>query len=131
MGSSVSVSPEPRDGDLPKSSTSDRETAHYMLRLRKAANSCFGPSAPTEATWSVLLVLFSSDLARKGLQIASISRRADVPRTTVLRSLLKLQEGGFVKLAPDPNDKRAVRVTMTAEGVDAMHRCFTAARFIR
>ena len=54
-----------------------------------------------------------------------------MPRFRGVRSLLKLKEGGFVELAPDTKDKSAVSVTMTAEGMDAMHRCFTAARFIR
>lgn len=101
-----------------------------MLWLRKAAKTCFGPPLPSEAAWNVLLALYTAETSRKELHIASISRLADVPRTTALRALLKLQEGGFVMLAADLRDKRAVRVSMTDEGMEAMQRCFTAARFI-
>lgn len=107
-----------------------REAARYLLRLRKAAKSCFGQPSISEPAWNLMLALYSTEEAGKKLHIGSIAKRADVPRSTALRWLIKLESSGFVDLLPDPSDKRAVRVRMTSEGAAAMQRSFTAARFI-
>ena len=113
-----------------KSPAAMQDAARYMLRLRKAAKSCFGPPVLSEPAWSLMLALYTADAVRKQLHIGSIAERADVPRSTALRWLTKLDRSGFVRLVPDPSDKRAGRVRMTAGGLEAMQRSFTAARFI-
>ncbi|HEU5482074.1 MAG TPA: MarR family transcriptional regulator, partial [Sphingomicrobium sp.] len=97
--------------------------------LRRAAKSCFGPPLLSEPVWSLMLALYTADEAREQFHIGSIAERADVPRSTALRWLTKLEESGFVFLEPDQLDKRAVRVRMSTEGLEAIRRSFTAARF--
>lgn len=106
-----------------------QDTARYVLRLRKAAKSCFGPPVLSEPAWSLMLALYTADEARKDLHIGSVAQRADIPRSTALRWLIKLQDNGFVSLTRDADDKRAVSVRMTDDGLDGMKRSFTAARF--
>jgi DNA-binding MarR family transcriptional regulator len=116
--------------DVGRSAAAARKAADYVLRVRKAAKSCFGPPPPTDAAWNVLLALYTGHSGRKGSHIAAIASRAEIPRTTALRAIMKLQESGYVSLSPDPRDKRAMRVRMTDRGIDAMRRCFVAARFV-
>jgi DNA-binding MarR family transcriptional regulator len=116
--------------DVHQSQSAMQDAARYMLRLRKAAKSCFGPPVLSEPAWSLMLALYTADAARKQLHIGSVAKRADVPRSTALRWLTKLQQSGFVMLEPEPSDKRAIRVRMTEDGAEAMQRSFTAARFL-
>lgn len=106
-----------------------QEAARYVLRLRKAAKSYFGPPVLSEPAWNLMLALYSADLAHDEFRIGSIAELAGIPRSTTLRWLIKLQDGGFVALESDPRDKRAVGVRMTETGRQAMAKSLGAAPF--
>lgn len=108
-----------------------QDAARYVLRLRKATKAYFGKTVRCEAAWHLLLALYAVEGARKGSNIGSVARRADVPRSTALRWLARLEREGLVELTPDQSDKRAVRVQLTTSGVEAIQRSFLAARVTR
>ena len=113
-----------------QSPTAMQDAARYILQLRKAAKSNFGPPVLSEPAWNLMLALYSADPAYDEFRIGSLAERANVPRSTTLRWLLKLQERGVVALESDPRDKRAVSVRMTEAGRQAMARSLSAASFI-
>lgn len=106
-----------------------RDTALYMLRVRKAAQSYLGPVGQSEPAWKLMLALYGAGGAPDGWRMVLAARRANLPLTTALRWLSRLQRHGFVSLHPDPADKRATRVQLTASGLETVQRSFVAARF--
>lgn len=104
-------------------------SALFMLRVRKAAKSYFGENLSSDPAWNLLLALSTFDTGRKACHITSVAKRADVPRSTALRWLVKLHENGYVALTADHQDKRAVCVQLTHSGREAIQRSFVAERF--
>lgn len=104
-----------------------RGDAAYVLRLRKAARSYFVRSSLSDPAWALLLSLYTSQEIRSSC-IASVSKRAEVSRTTSLRWLKQLEHDGYVSFHPDHGDKRIVRVQLTPTGLEAMTLTSVAAR---
>ena len=113
-----------------QSPTDMRNAARDILRLRKAAKTYFGKAVLSEPAWNLILALYASENSARGCHVGTVGARADIPNTTTLRWFGKLQRAGFVSLARDKDDKRAVRVELTAKAHDAMHRSFGAARLL-
>ena len=62
--------------------------------------------------WAVLLHLWSSD----GLTQAQLARRVAIEQPTMVRTIDRMERDGLVTRAPDPNDRRASRITLTERG---------------
>jgi DNA-binding MarR family transcriptional regulator len=58
---------------------------------------------------SILLPLFEED----GLRIGELGRRALLAKQTMTTMVRQLERNGLVKLEPDPDDGRAMRVHLT------------------
>lgn len=113
-----------------QSPTAIRGAARDILRLRKAAKNYFGKSVLSDPAWNLILALYSVDNPPRGCHVGTVAKRADIPHTTAIRWLGKLEREGLVSLTPDKVDKRAVRVELTAKANDAMQRSFGAARLL-
>jgi len=64
---------------------------------------------------SVLLSLWNKD----GLKGNELGRRAGLEPSTMTGLLDRMERDGLAKRKPDPNDRRAHRIHLTKEGVDA------------
>ena len=62
--------------------------------------------------WAVLLHLWGSD----GLTQAQLARRVAIEQPTMVRTIDRMERDGLVARAPDPNDRRASRITLTQRG---------------
>lgn len=100
--------------------------AKRFLRMRKAAQSQIGQRVFSESVWVVMLALCTINSHGKGSSIRTVAARANVPRNTALRALMRLEKVGLVSLMPDKNDHRAVCVSLTSPGIDVMNRAFVA-----
>jgi DNA-binding MarR family transcriptional regulator len=58
----------------------------------------------------------------EGASIGQLAERMVMDPTSLTRSLKPLERQGFLRLEPDPNDRRARRLMLTAEGRDALRR---------
>jgi DNA-binding MarR family transcriptional regulator len=114
---------EPQPFDEPTS----RANAAYILRLRKAANQHFRELS--DASWSLILAIYTFNSA-KGPSKLVAGERAQLSPTTAIRWLQVLQRQGILDLVPDRDDKRMVRVQLTAAGRGAISRTFVAARYM-
>ena len=103
-----------------------RGAAQGLLRLQSERDRRFAPLSITGPAWDLMLVLYAAD-DPEGLYLGDVAKRASVPRTTGLRWLRRLQRHGYVALASDAKDKRAVRVILSDSGERAMESCFAAA----
>ncbi len=63
----------------------------------------------------VLLSLWDED----GLKANELGKRAGLEPSTMTGLLDRMERDGLVKRKPDPNDRRAHRIHLTKEGVDA------------
>src|SRR5690349_10742360 len=84
------------------------ETAHT---LRKAFTRRAAALGVTGAQWKTLF-----KLSRKpGLRQVELADMLDIEPITLTRILDRLQEAGLVERAPDPDDRRAWRIHVTAK----------------
>lgn len=105
-------------------------TARYILSLRKSARSVTLGKYFSEIAWTILLALYGHKGANK-LSVTSLAAHVDIPRSTAVRSIIKLQQDGYVIVTPDKRDKRASRVQLTPAGLKAVRHTFLAASTMR
>jgi len=74
-----------------------------------------GISTIKPAYLGVLLSLWNED----GLKANELGKRAGLEPSTMTGLLDRMERDGLVKREPDPNDRRAHRIHLTEEGVDA------------
>ncbi len=91
-----------------------RATLAVTSHLKKGfANEGIGTIKP--AYLGVLLSLWDED----GLKANELGKRAGLEPSTMTGLLDRMERDGLVKREPDPNDRRAHRIHLTQEGVDA------------
>jgi DNA-binding MarR family transcriptional regulator len=114
------------------SSDGDERTRDYqraasqLLRLRRERQRHFSIDA-TGPAWALMLALFEADRDRLLPSVGEIAKRADVPRTTAIRWLRKLEHHGYATSVADRRDRRLVRVRIANAGREAMQSLFEAA----
>ena len=62
--------------------------------------------------WAVMLHLWGND----GLTQAQLARRVAIEQPTMVRTIDRMERDGLVTRVPDPNDRRASRITLTPRG---------------
>ncbi len=91
-----------------------RATLAVTSHLKKGfANKGIGTIKP--AYLGVLLSLWNED----GLKANELGKRAGLEPSTMTGLLDRMERDGLAKRKPDPNDRRAHRIHLTKEGVDA------------
>lgn len=78
----------------------------------RADVACCGMTVAQAAT---LEALAGSD----GLRLGELGRRLGIAPSTLSRNLDRLEDRGFVVRGPDPNDRRALRASLTGAGRNA------------
>jgi len=64
--------------------------------------------------WAVLMHLWAYD----GMTQAQLARRVPIEQPTMVRTIDRMERDGLVTRAPDPNDRRASRISLTDRGRD-------------
>jgi DNA-binding MarR family transcriptional regulator len=86
-----------------------------VTSLLKKGFSKKGVNTIKPAYLGVLLSLWNED----GLKANELGKRAGLEPSTMTGLLDRMERDGLVKRKPDPNDRRAHRIHLTKEGVDA------------
>lgn len=63
--------------------------------------------------WAVLMHLWAND----GMTQAQLARRVAIEQPTMVRTIDRMERDGLVTRTPDPNDRRASRITLTERGL--------------
>jgi DNA-binding MarR family transcriptional regulator len=71
-------------------------------------------------------VLYTLSKSSEGLRLLDLSDRIMLTQTGITRLVARLEERCLVTRTPDPDDARAVRLTLTPEGRDVQRRVGTA-----
>lgn len=69
-----------------------------------------------------LAILMSVYLESKSHTVKSLSLKLNVTKAVISRGLDTLTKYGFIKRAPDPNDRRSIIVTRTSGGILYLQR---------
>lgn len=92
-------------------------------RVRKAArrvsqiyDQALEPYGLTISQYGILVSLRQND----GVSIGQLAERMVMDPTSLTRSLKPLERQCFISLATDPNDRRARRLSLTADGLAVM-----------
>ena len=97
------------------------------LKLRRAARMAtqvfdahLQPAGLTIGQFGVLAQVYGASLSGPPLTMKELSGAIGMDPTTLNRTLKPLEAGGFVVTAPDPGDRRARCVQLTAAGRDRL-----------
>ena len=102
------------------------EIVRRVFELRRARDEALPGNLFGDATWDILLQLYSAHLDSQRISITRLTRLCGVPATTVLRRLARLEDRGLLTRTTDPFDARRVYVALSSAGAEAMERCFIA-----
>jgi hypothetical protein len=80
-----------------------------------------------DPAWEILLDLYIQDREGGRVSVSSACIAAQVPATTGLRWLERLQRDGLISRAPDPRDGRKVYVALTGDAIARVERCLAGA----
>lgn len=86
------------------------------LRLRKARDKVLSRALLGEPGWDMLLTLATLRSGDKGLPITSLCFAVDVPVSSGLRWVSRLENAGLVQRHQDQEDKRRSIVSLSEEG---------------
>lgn len=106
---------------VPLVSASAQDAALEMLQVRQRAKRYFEAPVRSDPAWKLMLALYASEGMARGSNIGSVAKLADVPRTSALRWLTKLERHGFVSVSRSKVDRRAIVVQLTRKGWEATH----------
>jgi len=112
--------PRPRDprGGEPSGEKGHREklvaAARHYLRCRRKREAGFPPRLFADPAWDVLLDLFACASEGKAVTVTDACIAANVPTTTALRSISKLEDCGLLRRSTDPCDGRRIHLKLSA-----------------
>ena len=92
-----------------------------IIEARRRRNSLFSPDLFADPAWDIMLELFLARLECRTTAASELGYKTNVPMTTSLRWIDKLQTDGWVKRIPDPRDHRRVLLELSDRGADVMH----------
>ncbi|MDO3410110.1 MarR family transcriptional regulator [Saccharibacillus sp. CPCC 101409] len=96
-----------------------RELMIVIRRFRHGGKKRSGPMAGRKQSEGMLLMVLRRkvDHGEPGIMVSEISRILDVKSPTVTQLIKGLESDGLVERTADPADRRAVRISLTDEGV--------------
>lgn len=89
------------------------KAARWYLCARRRREATFGRELFADPCWDIMLDLFASQAEGKRVSVSSACIAANVPATTALRWLTRLEEVGLVKRASDPRDGRRAFIVLS------------------
>ena len=119
------VAPVPADADVTEIERALSRIAYLITRARQHDRTALEAGVPVNrAAVPILRLLAESGAMRPG----EIAERLGVEPPHIARQVHLLEKAGWAGHAPDPGDRRARRVRLTAAGTDAIDRVNQAAR---
>lgn len=108
---------EPADPGLLALAEDFREALRHSIYLVRRLDADGELSA---AQLSMLKMLLDAGPAAGGVRVGEIARNLGVKVPSATEQIIKLERAGLARREPDPDDSRAVRVTLTDAGLAAV-----------
>lgn len=111
--------PDPAEPRRPDAS---RALVRRLVQVRRLRNRLLDPDLFQDPAWDVLLELYDSHHNGRQATVTGICAAADLPVTTGLRALQRLEGRGYVTRAADPADRRRTLLLLTPFALEQMNR---------
>lgn len=108
---------QPADPGLLALAEDFREALRHSIYLVRRLDADGELSA---AQLSMLKMLLDAGTAAGGVRVGEIARNLGVKVPSATEQIIKLERAGLARREPDPDDSRAVRVTLTDAGLAAV-----------
>jgi DNA-binding MarR family transcriptional regulator len=92
-----------------------------VLKARRQRAKFFRPDLFADPAWDMLLELYATLLCDRRICVSALCEASDVPPTTALRWIRKLETEGLLIRRTDPFDGRRVWVELSVSGWRAMN----------
>jgi DNA-binding MarR family transcriptional regulator len=102
------------------SNTTSPEFVRRVIGVRAARRQFFGGSLFSDPAWDILLELYALRAEQCRVSVSKLCADAEVPGTTAIRWIDKLEAEGLVERDDDPLDRRRVWVSLSDKGAEAM-----------
>jgi len=122
MGELGDIFPEGTPGNL--AVTTSRRMMLVARRYRKALDQALRDVGHSQARWEILFSLSMDEEASTLMQIAA---RIGLEGPSIVATMEKLEEGGFIERRKDANDRRSRLIRLTDKGRDAVRTMAEAA----
>jgi len=102
------------------------ERARTLVAQRRMRRLAFGDDAGLfqDPAWAIMLELYLVP-ARRPLAVSNVAFSIDIPMSTTLRWLRKLEERALLHSTADPIDARVRRITLSQKAIDIMEAYFS------
>jgi DNA-binding MarR family transcriptional regulator len=101
----------------------DAQFVRSIIRARALRREIFNPDLFADPAWDMLLELYALTCEGGRISVSKLSFAAEVPATTALRWIDKLDAEGLVVRFEDPLDARRIWISLSDSGYSAME-CF-------
>jgi hypothetical protein len=108
-------------------------TAEYvsaLIKARRARLNFFSADHFFEPAWDMMLDLFLARKEQRLVCVSSVCAAANVPTSTALRWIRKLESDGTVLREPDPNDRRRVFICLSDPGAARVEAALLEGRVV-
>lgn len=111
-----------RQPDLiaPSDTLASAKLARAIIKARAARRHLFDEHLFSDPAWDMLLELYALKCEAVRVSVSKLSVAANVPGTTALRWIDKLEEQGLVERSDDPLDGRRVWIVISDQGFETM-----------
>ena len=101
-------------------SADEAEVVAQIISARRKRANRFSANLFADPAWDMMLELFLARLQGRRLATSELARLANVPVTTSLRWIDKLEADGWVRRVPDRHDLRRIFAEISSRGFDTM-----------
>jgi DNA-binding MarR family transcriptional regulator len=91
-----------------------------IIEARRQRTTVFSENLFADPAWDVMLELYLAELEGRSVATSQLGHSANIPLTTLLRWIEKLEGDGWVRRMPDPTDDRRVFVEISTRGLETM-----------
>lgn len=95
-----------------------------MISLRRLREDVFPKGLFADPAWDMLLDLYGAHIAQHRVPVSSLCVAAEVPATTALRWIGKLDKMNLIRRERDPHDARRVFISLQPGAVDLLRTYF-------
>jgi DNA-binding MarR family transcriptional regulator len=88
--------------------------------MRRTRDKAFPKPYFSDAAWELLLDAHAAEKKQKKISITDLGLSADIPQSTTLRYIERLEQDGYLIRTPDVHDKRRVFISLSEAGRKAM-----------
>ncbi len=99
-----------------------------VVGFRQRRREFFDADLFGEPAWDILLDLFVAALRGEERLVKQLCIAAQLPSTTALRYISRLEDGGIVRRIADKVDRRRIYIALTRRGFDAMQELIAGSR---